>query len=133
MDPTRQLARRLRNDMTEAERHLWRALRLRQIDGFRFRRQVPIGKFIVDFLCPRAKLVIELDGSHHADAKAYDQARSEWLHGQGYRVRRFWNHEALNNTETVLAAIQSELAENLTPPQPSPALRAREGVNKERA
>jgi very-short-patch-repair endonuclease len=85
-----QLARQLRNNMTVSERRLWSHLRGRKVEGWKFRRQAPIGNFIVDFVCPAAKLVIELDGFTHDDSKFdYDQRRQAWLESRGYKVLRF--------------------------------------------
>ena len=96
----------LRRQMTDAERTLWTALRRRQIDGLRFRRQVPLGRFIVDFACYDARLVIELDGGQHADHAQEDAARTAWLETRGFRVLRFWNSEIGENLEAVLEAIR---------------------------
>ena len=85
----RQRARRLRVDQTDPEAVLWNALRGKQLEGLKFRRQVPIGRYIVDFFCPAHRLVIELDGSQHQDAQAYDAARTRWLATQGYTILRF--------------------------------------------
>jgi very-short-patch-repair endonuclease len=103
-------ARQLRARQTEAERRLWFLLRDRRLNGAKFRRQVPIGNYIVDFVCQEAKLVVELDGGQHADQVAYDTARSEWLGGVGYRVLRIWNNEIFENEEGVLTAIYNELS-----------------------
>ena len=100
-----QRARRLRNDATDAERHLWRHLRDRQLAGFRFRRQVPLYGFIADFACLEAKLVIELDGGQHVESVAYDQHRDRLLEFHGYRVLRFWDNQVLQQTQAVLEAI----------------------------
>lgn len=127
MDSKRLFARELRKDATEAERLLWRYLRNRQIDGFRFRRQVPLGAYVADFLCPQAKLVVELDGGQHGDQAEHDRVRTEWLGAQGYRVLRFWNHDMLQHADTVVGEIHRELTRSFTPPQPSPSLREREG------
>ncbi|WP_146910380.1 endonuclease domain-containing protein [Arenimonas daejeonensis] len=118
MPGIRQFARTLRNSSTDAERRLWRHLRNRQLLGLRFRRQHPIVGFIADFACVEARLVIELDGGQHADAREYDLRRTEILEGAGYRVLRFWNHDVLLKTDDVLAEIFRQV---LTPPQPSPA------------
>ena len=91
---------------TDAEIRLWARLRRRQLAGFRFRRQQPIGKYIVDLFCPEAKLIIEVDGGQHADD---DQARTQWLEARGYRVIRFWNNDVLARTESVLSAIRDVL------------------------
>src|SRR6185437_13915079 len=107
----RNAARRLRQNATDAERRLWRALKRIVTRGTHFRRQMPIGNFIVDSACPAARLVIEIDGSQHAEVPglAYDQERSEWLESQEYRVLRFWNNDVAQNTEEVLVAIYSAL------------------------
>jgi very-short-patch-repair endonuclease len=95
--------------MTDAERTLWRHLRLRRLDGHRFRRQVPISPYIADFVCLKAMLVIEVDGGQHADAAAYDSRRDEFMRGQGYRILRFWNNDVLGNPEGVWDVIASEI------------------------
>ncbi len=105
-------ARQLRARQTEAERLLWYLLRDRRLSGAKFRRQVPIGNYIVDFVCQEAKLVVELDGGQHADQVAYDTARTEWLVSVGYRVLRFWNTDLTENEEGVLTAIYNELESN---------------------
>jgi len=101
------VARRLRQSMTDAERHLWRHLRFGTL-GVQFRRQVPIGSFVVDFACLRRRLVIEIDGGQHM-ASREDDTRDAWLHERGYRLLRFWNHEVLGNVEGVVAAIVAKL------------------------
>lgn len=98
-------ARQLRSQSTDAERLLWSKLRSRQVDGWKFRRQVPLGRYIVDFLCEDARLIVELDGGQHSEALAYDANRTEWLNENGYRLVRFWNNEALNNMEGVLQSL----------------------------
>ena len=98
-------ARVLRRDMTDAERALWRMLSRRQIEGFKFRRQVPIGRFVADFVCHEARLVIEVDGGQHDRSSETEIARTEILKNEGYRVLRFWNNEILENPEGVHAAI----------------------------
>jgi very-short-patch-repair endonuclease len=102
-------ARQLRAKQTDVERQLWFLLRDRRLNGAKFRRQVPIGSYIVDFVCQEAKLIVELDGSQHADQVAYDTARSDWLSAHGYRVLRFWNNDLTENEEGVLTAILNEL------------------------
>ena len=98
-------ARELRKDMTDAEHRLWRRLRGGQLHGIKFRRQYAIGHYIVDFVAVETGLIIELDGGQHATQQTYDQQRTEFLQKQGYRVLRFWNHDVLQRTETVLAEI----------------------------
>ena len=116
----RRYARRLRRDQTDVERRLWQRLRDRRLCGTRFRRQHPIGTFIVDFCCTEAKLVIELDGSQHALQTRADAERTAFLEGQGYRVLRFWDNEALTNTQGVLARIVEWLGVKGTRPSPCP-------------
>jgi very-short-patch-repair endonuclease len=102
-------ARALRRASTEAEKRLWRALRVK-LPQFKWRRQMPIGPYFVDFACFAEKLIIELDGGQHADAAGYDEARSRMIEAQGYRVFRFWNNDILSNTEGVLERIVQELS-----------------------
>ncbi|WP_246455069.1 endonuclease domain-containing protein [Thermomonas brevis] len=130
MEELRRRARELRNNATDAERHLWRHLRLQQMAGFRFRRQVPIAGFIADFLCPRTHLIIELDGGQHVEQANADEARTRALSALGYRVLRYWNDDVLLRTQDVLEDILRHA--NSTPPQPSPSLREREGDKGER-
>jgi very-short-patch-repair endonuclease len=109
------LARRLRQEMTEAEKRLWRALR--ELDlPLRFRRQHPIGQYIADFACPSAKLVIELDGGQHAAQSEADDLRTVVLARNGYRVIRFWNGDVMRNLPGVLHVITSAIAQR--PPHP---------------
>jgi adenine-specific DNA-methyltransferase len=99
----RDQARRLRRDMTDAERKLWASLRGRALSGAKFRRQQAIGPYIVDFHCSEQRLVIELDGGQHAEEwAACDRKRSAWLEARGYRVIRFWNSDVMRNLEGVL-------------------------------
>lgn len=103
-------ARQLRSNATEAELRLWSALRRHQLDGLRFRRQVPLGPFIVDFACYDARLVVELDGGQHAESGNGDAARTRWLDSRGFRVLRFWNNEVFENMEGVLTVIRNAAA-----------------------
>ncbi len=112
-------ARELRQRSTDAERRLWRYLRNRQLAGVKFRRQVPIGPYIVDFLAAEPGLVVEIDGGQHALQQDYDRRRTAWLEAQGYRVIRLWSNEALSNTEGVVEAIATALAKRPSP-RPSP-------------
>jgi len=109
------VARRLRRDMTEAERQLWRELR-ELGPPHRFRRQHPIGRYVVDFACPAAKLVIELDGGQHALRAEHDQNRSIEIASRGYSVIRFWNGDVMENIGGVLETIFRELAISLSAP-----------------
>lgn len=99
-------ARILRSGQTDAEAKLWQRLRNRQLDGAKFRRQVPVGRYVVDFLCEAQALVIELDGGQHALTKTSDNVRTEWLESRGYRVIRFWNNEVMQNPDGVLEQIR---------------------------
>jgi very-short-patch-repair endonuclease len=114
-------ARRLRTGQTDAERMLWRHLRLRQFSGYKFRRQHPVGKYIVDFACIDARLCVEVDGSQHAGAQKYDAARTAFLNSRGFEVLRFWDNEVLKDIESVKQAIWNALQQNKPPPPyPSP-------------
>ena len=117
-------ARAARSEPTEAENKLWSRLRAGRLNGWKFRQQVPIGPFRADFVCPKAKLVIELDGSQHVDAVGYDGRRTAFLEREGYRVLRFWNNDVLGKTDAVLEAILAELTRPLparqAPSRPSP-------------
>ena len=104
-----QRARRLRRQSTDAERALWRLLRNRQLGGHKFRRQSPIGSYIVDFLCLERKLVIEIDGGKHQLRARADRERAQWLEERGYRVIRFWNNQVLAEPEAVQEAILAAL------------------------
>jgi len=98
-------ARALRKNPTDAERLLWKHLRLRQIGGYKFRRQQPLGHYIVDFVCLEKRLAIEVDGGQHSEQTNYDTKRSVWLESQGFRILRFWNHEILKETDAVKQVI----------------------------
>ena len=104
-------ARRLRKNQTDAERRLWLVLRDRRLAGYKFRRQRPIGPYIVDFVSIRHRLVIEVDGSQHADSQT-DERRTAWLKQHGWRVIRVWNHDVSGNpgrvAEHVLNVLQSQ-------------------------
>src|SRR5262249_35492318 len=102
------LARKLRASATDAEIRLWSRLRRKQLDELRFRRQQPIGPYVVDFFCPEAKLIIEVDGGQHAES-TMDELRTRWLEPRGYRMIRFWNSDARANTEGVLLTILEAL------------------------
>jgi very-short-patch-repair endonuclease len=103
--PARQ-GRRLRSVQTDAERRLWMRLRRHQL-GVQFRRQHPIGPYIVDFCCVERMMVVELDGGQHEDQRARDEARTQWLAGRGFRLLRFSDREALMEAEAVLTEIQN--------------------------
>ncbi|WP_206054827.1 endonuclease domain-containing protein [Nitrosococcus wardiae] len=114
----KQRVRELRREPSEAERQLWQHLRRRQLGGYRFRRQHPLGHYVVDFVCLEAQLVIEVDGGQHSEQQDYDQWRTEWLTQRGFRVLRFWNHEVLSSTEAVITAIWYALHGDTLPPSP---------------
>ena len=112
------LQRALRNQPTDAEHRLWQYLRRRQLDGCRFRRQHPFGDYILDFACLERKLVVELDGSQHADNVRYDAQRTATLQQAGFFVLRFWNNDVLGNIEGVVDVILAALAEKEATPSP---------------
>lgn len=103
-------AKKLRTNMTDAEQRLWYRLRGHRFDGNKFKRQVPIGPYIVDFASLHRKLVLEIDGGQHAD-NARDQRRDQWLQEQGFEVLRFWNNDVLRQTDSVLEVIATALNE----------------------
>jgi very-short-patch-repair endonuclease len=107
----RAAAKRLRANTTPHERILWRALKELPIDGTHFRRQAPIGPYVVDFFCPARRLIIELDGGHHNDDETAkrDRERQLWLEQEGYRVVRFWNSEIAGDLAAVLERVYVEL------------------------
>ncbi|MHB8104888.1 MAG: endonuclease domain-containing protein [Dehalococcoidales bacterium] len=111
-NPITEAARELRKRQTEAEKRLWCRLRDNQIRGAKFRRQEPLGTYIVDFVCFEKKLVIEVDGNPHKETenKANDKQRTLWLQDEGFRVLRFWNSEIVDNIERVLVKIENNLA-----------------------
>ncbi len=103
------LARALRRRSTEAEKLLWSRLRGRRFDGIKFKRQVPIANYVVDFAALDLKFIIELDGGQHALRADQDENRTRILHEWGYHVIRFWNNDVLGNIDGVLEAILQEL------------------------
>jgi len=110
--PATPRARELRQQSTDAENLLWRALRNRRFGGYKFRRQHILGPYILDFYCPAAKLAVEADGGGHAEPEqqARDQERARFIEAQGIRLLRFWNHDVLLRTEAVLGEIDRALA-----------------------
>ena len=104
-------ARQLRRESTDAERRMWSVLRDRRLSKYKFRRQYPIGHFIVDFACTRKALVVELDGGQHLGSGS-DVSRTAWLESKGWKVIRFWNNDVLRNTsgviETILRALEDK-------------------------
>ena len=111
-------ARRLRRDQTDAERTLWFRLRDRRLNGLKFRRQMPLKSYVVDFCCESARLVIELDGGQHAIRVDEDARRTSELESFGYVVPRFWNNDVLNNIDGVLETIVATASQE--PPHPNP-------------
>ena len=123
-------ARELRTHPTDAERRLWHTLRHRQFAGHKFRRQAPLGAYIVDFVCFERRLVVEVDGAQHLEQqRAQDIARDEWLGRQGFRVLRFWNSQILSAPDEVGQAIWNAL-EEAPPPPPSPVKGEGAGVEE---
>lgn len=114
---TKVFATHLRKTLTDAERKLWQRLRGRQL-GIKFRRQHPFQGYVLDFVCLEQRLVVEVDGSQHAEAMQQDAARTEVLTRAGFRVLRFWNNEVLMETDAVVEAIVGAL--NPSPSCPSP-------------
>ena len=114
-------ARSLRVTQTDAEQWLWYHLRSRRLQGWKFRRQHEIGRYIADFVCPDAGLIVELDGGQHGEQMIYDELRTLELEAMGYRVLRFWNNEVLKNVEDVLEVILEALARPAPHPNPLPA------------
>jgi very-short-patch-repair endonuclease len=121
------IAKRLRRDSTDAERALWFRLRDRRLDGRKFRRQVPIEGYVVDFLCVDAHLIIELDGGQHVVQAAADMKRTKVLEAAGYLVLRFWNNDVLGNMDGVLETIVATLRPG-TAPHPNPLPNGERGL-----
>ncbi len=119
------LARRLRQEATDAERMLWKHLRAHRMAGYKFRRQVVIEPYIVDFVCLGARLIVEADGGQHLEQVEGDLKRSVFLESLDYKVIRFWNHEILTDIDSVLEQIHGHLIEAPSP-QPSPGGRGGE-------
>ena len=105
------IAKNLRRKSTDAERLLWKCLRAKQLEGLKFRRQQPIGNYIVDFVCFEKQLVIEIDGGQHAIERTRDSERDTWLNAEGFKVLRFWNTDVLKNMEGVLDIIRTNCIE----------------------
>ncbi|GLK90692.1 endonuclease domain-containing protein [Pseudomonas turukhanskensis] len=123
----RDCAKGLRSEATEAERAMWYRLRDRRFMGLKFRRQVPLERYIADFVCWELKLIVELDGGQHIERAAYDQRRSQWLAEQGYTVLRYWNNQVLQEMEVVLEAMRLWVEEQKRPSPPAPLPQAGEG------
>ena len=104
-------ARELRKNLTEAEHMLWRNLRLRQLGGCKFRRQQPVGKYIVEFVCFEKRLIVEVDGGQHSKNINYDSERDAWLEMQGFSVLRFWDNQVLKEMGAVEEVIMGALGD----------------------
>ena len=107
----RRRARALRHRQTEQEKFVWRRLRNRRFADFKFRRQFPLGSYIVDFVCLERRLILELDGGQHGESvqTRYDAARDAWLRSQGFKMLRFWNHQVMSEWEMVEDTVWNEL------------------------
>ena len=115
-------ARKLRKEATVSERIFWSRVRNNQIDGRRFRRQHPIGPYVVDFVCLEKHLVIEIDGSQHdePEQKRKDDARTAWLQSEGYRVTRFWAWDVTKDVDQIIFEIRLSLSESVEPASITP-------------
>jgi very-short-patch-repair endonuclease len=120
------LQRTLRSRMTDAEQMMWKVLRNRQVEGLKFRRQHPFADYILDFVCLDKRLVIEVDGGQHEQAREYDERRTQILNGAGFRVLRFWNTEVLQEIEAVKEHIWTAIQELDPIPHPTSPLKGEE-------
>ena len=120
-------AKRMRSEPTDAERALWQLLRAKRFAGYKFKRQVPIDRYIVDFVCFAGRLIIEADGSQHVDSR-YDAVRDSYLTDQGFHLLRFWNNDILTNIEGVSEAIWAALQDAPSTPSPQPLSRKGRGA-----
>ena len=113
-------AKHLRSHQTDAEQRLWYHLRGHRFMGLKFKRQKPLGRYIVDFICQERGLIVEVDGGQHAEQTHCDEQRDAWLRERGYRVLRFWNHEVMQQLDGVLERIRREVVAP-SPPSPLPS------------
>jgi adenine-specific DNA-methyltransferase len=113
--PQQEFVKQLRREQTDAERKMWSLLRSRSLDGYKFRRQQPIGPYIADFCCFRPRLIVELDGGQHAEQVEYDERRTAFLESEGYQVVRFWDNQVLMEMDAVLEMILKTLTETPSP------------------
>ncbi|HEV8003134.1 MAG TPA: endonuclease domain-containing protein [Planctomycetaceae bacterium] len=122
MTVNRDRARQLRRFPTEAEAFLWRHLRGRAFHGLKFRRQLKLGQYIVDFVCLEKRLIIEVDGGQHNEEtqRQYDEVRDRWLRMQGFRILRYWNNEVFDEWEAIAEAVWKVAKEDPSPPAPLP-------------
>ena len=118
-------SRQLRKNMTSQERKLWSIIRERRFFGYRFRRQFPIGSYIVDFVCREKRIIIEIDGGQHNEIQniEYDNKRTEFLKSEGFQVIRFWNYDVDNNMDGIYERLKEvfKIDDKITPLQPSPS------------
>lgn len=119
-------AKSLRTHQTEAEQRLWYHLWAHRFMKLKFKRQKPMGSYIVDFICEERMLIVEVDGGQHTEQLVYDQRRDAWLRGQGYTVLRFWNNEVMQQLDGVLEKIRLVCFSEPSPPTPLP--QAGEGI-----
>ena len=126
----RKFAKHLRQHMTESENTLWRHLRAHRLNVEKFRRQQPIGAYVVDFVHFGARLIIEADGGQHNGAP-HDEKRDAWLRAQGFKIMRFWNNEITTNLDGVLTTVMAALAESPSPPSPLPLGERGENLQEE--
>jgi very-short-patch-repair endonuclease len=124
-------AKSLRQKMVDAEHLLWRHLRAHRLDGQKFRRQQPIGSYIVDFVHFGAKLIVEADGGQH-DRSERDVVRDQWLEDRGFRVLRLWNNDILRDSDAVLARVLQALEQPSPPSPPAPLPPGERGVKARR-
>ena len=115
-------ARRLRQNMTDAENRMWYYLRNRRLGGYKFVREYVIGQYIADFVCREKKLILEIDGAQHMEAIEYDLRRTKYLESRGYRVLRIWNHDVFKNTQAVMDSVLNLLESVPHPPPSTPTL-----------
>jgi len=115
-----EMAKTLRKNLTDSERKLWKYLQAKGFEGLKFRRQEPIGNYIVDFVCYEKRLVIEIDGGQHMEEKSKDGVRDKWFREQGFKVLRFWDNEVLTNIVGVLELIRQSIT-----PSPHPSRQGR--------
>ncbi len=113
-------ARELRKNPTESEQALWKHLRMRQLGGYKFRRQQPIGPYIVDFVSFEKRVIIEVDGGQHSQQVEYDSKKTVWLEDLGYQVLRFWNNQVLKEIEAVKAIVSKVLEDGVNTPHLNP-------------
>jgi very-short-patch-repair endonuclease len=112
-------ARKLRQEQTDAEKTFWNQVKDRRLEGHKFRRQVPIDPYIVDFMCLEKRLVVEIDGGQHDENRAKDDHRTRYIEQQGFRVIRFWNNDVLQNMPGVLEIVLASLGRRpAAPPRP---------------